>query len=940
MARRTGRAFAARDLHPAARMRAHHLMIPLALVALSACEGATDDPSPTVDDRDDVFGTDGKADGLAEDACLTANVLRRVNAPDLSAEGLKADGVHAQAARELAALRAGEDGVMGTGDDRRVRTLAMLDAVPYVGPAALNQLAKVAGKACAGAERYRVLFNQPFCDTCDATDKAAMQARSPMVPEIVALLDAARETIDVAQFTFSVKALDEALLRAHARGVKVRLAIDKGQDQPGTAARRLADGGVTVRFVGGVPGTSGRPDGLQHAKFALIDDDVMLTGSNNWSSTGTSINEESTIVVRAAAEDPLRRGFACHFEVMWRGDLEHTRDCGVPGLVGFTPGTAAISIVEDALREATTSVDVLMHHLVFDTLLKRLAQAAERGVRVRVVVNAADRDETKGNLWDRLRAAGGEVRYKRTEASTYQLMHHKLAIVDGRVLVNGSGNWSGSAFFNNYENYVRYEDPVVVAPYAAQYARLWTWALSADSLDAGVSAAHQDAAARTLYFGNLHAHFPAGGGKLDDGSDAIQDEAGQVEHVDLGDSIPKVARFAFQSAWDAGLDFMALSPHVTGDTGETVSNMTNEGFAELVGAAEGTTLAANGAFLALPAMEWSTNSAGNHVNVFGTRTLAKAPTGQFDRLYDDYLVDRAAAGETPVVMFNHPRTFATAEDVTNGNWDQIFDIRLTDIVNNSERKKKFNDFGIDDYPPLRDVLGGWIAGEAMPDPAVVSATLRTVAKATAPFARLMEVTVSRGTELGGLTPINPSITVLEDGTTERYTKVHRDFDYFLLHGFRLSPAANHDNHKANWGRGATTRTAVRATALTEEALMAALLEGRAYATEAPALHLDFYAGGRVPMGGAMAVRGARAEAELRLADADYAGPWTVTVWRGQVGGKAVEPAQRIESIAPDAWQQIALDAPSPGTWFFYVEAHQTEVDRMAWSAPIWIERID
>jgi phosphatidylserine/phosphatidylglycerophosphate/cardiolipin synthase-like enzyme len=135
-----------------------------------------------------------------------------------------------------------------------------------------------------------VVLTEPFCDVCTAADKTLLQERSKMVAKIVGLIDAARDKVDIANYTFSVRAIEEAILRAKQRGVAVRVAMDAGQQNGDTVATRLAAAGVEVRFI---PGT-GTPAGLQHAKFMLVDATTLLTGSNNWSSTGTSINEESS----------------------------------------------------------------------------------------------------------------------------------------------------------------------------------------------------------------------------------------------------------------------------------------------------------------------------------------------------------------------------------------------------------------------------------------------------------------------------------------------------------------------------------------------------------------------------------------------------------------------------------------------------------------------
>ncbi len=791
---------------------------------------------------------------------------------------------------------------------------------------------------------YEVVLTAPHCDVCTPEDKAWLKARSAVVARVVGLIDAARARIEVAQFTFSVREIEAALLRAHERGVEVRVAINARQAEGDTVANRLKAAGLAVRFVKG-GGTEERP-GLQHAKFMRVDKGILLTGSNNWSSTGTTINNENTVVVYGAGDDPLIGAFGCHFEAMWADDPDAAVDCSVDGLVAFTPGTRAIKFLTEGVRAAERSVDVLMHHLLFDKLLKELAKAAERGVRVRVVVNEADRGETTGSRWDRLRAGGAEIRYKRTNADAYQLMHHKLAIVDGRTLFNGSGNWSGSAFFNNYENYVRYTDPAVVRPFEAAFRRLWRWSLRADALDAEITAAQQHAADTRVYFGNLHAHFHAHGPegeRWDDGEEGVKDADGEAVHTDTGEAPTETAKYAFTYARDrGGMDFLALSPHVVDDRPNDAPDIPNMGVAgwdALRAAARSVTASSGGAFVALPAFEWSTNSTGNHVNVLGSEALAKTERGRFDLLYDEFLPGRAAAGDRPVLMLNHPRTQRVNTDYLTGNWDQIYGVALTDIPKNSQRTKKFNDFGLDDYPPLRDVREAWIAGEQMPAAGVVAETLANIEAATRPFLRLMEVTVARGKELGGEDPRNPSLSEDEVGAWSRYTKVHRDFDYYLLHGFRIAPAANHDNHWANWGTGHTTRTAVIAPSLSEAELLAALDARAVYATEDENLALRFYAGGRAPMGDSLTTLEGRLSGELRVDDPDVPDArYAVRVFRGRVGAPAVEESQAFESVTGGTWQQIALDVPEPGDWFFYVEVHDLDQDRMAWSAPIWITR--
>jgi hypothetical protein len=362
--------------------------------------------------------------------------------------------------------------------------------------------------------------------------------------------------------------------------------------------------------------------------------------------------------------------------------------------------------------------------------------------------------------------------------------------------------------------------------------------------------------------------------------------------------------------------------------------MSPAGFAALQASATAVNEQSEGMFVALAGMEWSTNSTGNHVGVLGSEDLCEVERGAFDVFWSDWLPSQT----DPVVILNHPRTFRHAEDALEGAWDRIFGVNLLEIPKAGERNKKFNDFGLDDFEPLRSVHASWIAGEVEPDPAVVSETLEAIRVAADPYARLMEVTVGRGTELDSDTPINPSLTELDDGTVERFTKVHSDWDDYLLHGFRLAPAANHDNHFGNWGTGHTSRTAIIAPVLAEGALLDAMRRRSVYASEDENLVLRLYADGRVRAGGELRTVSREATLDLFVDDPDFAETYAVTVFVGTVGADTVEAVSTHE-LAGGRWHHLPVQLQGGAEHFAYVEVHEPGPDRMAWSAPVWIQSL-
>ncbi len=805
---------------------------------------------------------------------------------------------------------------------------------------------KADGLSCSavqecGTRDIEVIFTNPFCDECTSEEKAVLLERSEIIARVVQLLDDAMVTVDIAQYTFSRRSIEEAIIRAKDRGVTVRLAMDSGQDRSGSLSRRLQDAGVDVRFITGKAVTPDR-SGILHTKYVIVDETTLLTGSNNWSSTGTSINNENTMVIRAQPGDEILEGFACHFEAIWGAKPDEANACSGEN-VFFTPGSAARLMIRDSIRAAETSIDVLMHHLTFDDLAKELAKAQESGVSVRVIVNEADQDEVSGKSFKRLLDAGGQIHFKRVNEDAFQFMHNKLAIIDGKLLINGSGNWSGSAFFSNYENFVRYYEPQVVRQFEDLFDRLWSWSISAEGLSQDLTAAEQQAQENQIFLGSLHAHFHAneGANSLDDGRPQ-QLDADEVEvEVDVGDTVSLAAQHAYNYAQNiGGLDFLALSPHTTDvslSDDPNMANMSEEAFAVMAEAAERVNESASGTFVALASMEWSTNSTGNHLGIFGSSKLAKVVRGQFDKLYDEFLPSLTADGDRPLLMMNHPRTMRENEEFLTGGWDQVFGTNLLDIPNDSQRKKKFNDYGLDDYSPLREILPSWIDGSAMPDRGVVDDTLENIRLASAPYMRLMEVTIARGTEFGDESSRNPSLIEDEFGEISRRVKVHTDYDYYLERGYRIAPVANHDNHFANWGAGHSSRTGVVSDSLTKKKLLDALDRRRVFASEDENLNLNFFINGRIPMGSETATLENKVRVSALISDADYSGPYLVRVFRGTPGSAMREVASSTQG--EDGWLHLDVDIAPGATNIIYLEVVEVDANRMAWTAPIWVEAI-
>ncbi|SDD72931.1 phospholipase D-like domain-containing protein [Aquimonas voraii] len=139
-----------------------------------------------------------------------------------------------------------------------------------------------------------------------------------------------------------------------------------------------------------------------------------------------------------------------------------------PASAHFSPGESCRQKILALCRAARTQVDVCVFTLADDLLAAALLECHRRGVAVRLITdNDKAFDAGSDVVW--LRDQGLPVRVDR---SSYH-MHHKFAVFDGRLLLNGSFNWTRSASTSNEENLMVIEHAQLVADFRTEFERLW-----------------------------------------------------------------------------------------------------------------------------------------------------------------------------------------------------------------------------------------------------------------------------------------------------------------------------------------------------------------------------------------------------------------------------------------------------------------------------------
>jgi cardiolipin hydrolase len=125
---------------------------------------------------------------------------------------------------------------------------------------------------------------------------------------VIREIDAATTSIDVAMYILSYKPIGERLAAARARGVTVRIILDRVQEvEPTPVPVTLRQNSILLR--------TDRTEKLFHNKYAIIDNAVLITGSYNWSDNAEHANAENLIIIR---DSTTTAAFAADFARHWQ----------------------------------------------------------------------------------------------------------------------------------------------------------------------------------------------------------------------------------------------------------------------------------------------------------------------------------------------------------------------------------------------------------------------------------------------------------------------------------------------------------------------------------------------------------------------------------------------------------------------------------------------
>ena len=134
---------------------------------------------------------------------------------------------------------------------------------------------------------------------------------SDVASAVIDVIDQSKAEVLVQAYGFTHNGIAQALLRAHARGVVVKVLLDAKTDATNRYVTELLQAQqIPLRLDGG--------HAIAHNKVIVVDGELVITGSFNFTNSAQTRNAENLLVLKSS-------GLADSYKTNWQTHWNHSR---------------------------------------------------------------------------------------------------------------------------------------------------------------------------------------------------------------------------------------------------------------------------------------------------------------------------------------------------------------------------------------------------------------------------------------------------------------------------------------------------------------------------------------------------------------------------------------------------------------------------------------
>jgi phosphatidylserine/phosphatidylglycerophosphate/cardiolipin synthase-like enzyme len=301
----------------------------------------------------------------------------------------------------------------------------------------------------------------------DPTSPLSPQGTGGVDSPIVDAIDGARLSIDVAAYSLGLNSVRNALLRAHDRGVTVRIVME---------STNMDRSDPQIMIEAGIPIIGDNSQGLMHDKFLVIDKSEVWLGAMNFTDSGTYEDNNNLMRIHSTK---IAENYSVEFKEMFEDNMfgpNAVAKTPNPTItiddtridIYFSPDDGVLNALASLLDGAEQSIHFLAFSFTSNDLGAIVREKADAGLTIAGVMDREQVYSNQGTEYDPFKQADLDVRIDGNAGQ----MHHKVFIVDEKIVVLGSYNFSQSAEERNDENLIIVYNAVIAKQFMLEFERV------------------------------------------------------------------------------------------------------------------------------------------------------------------------------------------------------------------------------------------------------------------------------------------------------------------------------------------------------------------------------------------------------------------------------------------------------------------------------------
>ncbi len=304
-------------------------------------------------------------------------------------------------------------------------------------------------------------------------DVARWREPPPIERALLRDIAAAQQSIDLAVFEYNLDSIAEALVTAQRRGVRVRLVLDRECLHKPAMAHWAG-----IVEAAGIPISWEQSSDFMHSKLVVIDERLVWMGSANLTVNDIYRNNNNMLRIAVSA---IAASYSAEFAQLFAGDFDDGIKAGAlypelaeSGLVlesYFSPQDKPRARVVELIAGAQQSIDFMAFSFTDDSTGAAMLERQQAGIALRGIIERRNANGL-GSEYGILSAAEPAV-LKDGNCYTF---HHKIIVIDRRIVITGSYNFTARAEDVNSETMLILDSPAVAAAYLAEFERVYAQA--------------------------------------------------------------------------------------------------------------------------------------------------------------------------------------------------------------------------------------------------------------------------------------------------------------------------------------------------------------------------------------------------------------------------------------------------------------------------------